>query len=69
VFLGIPGVVGATGVFCDAGAREDVRRFFDEHRIPSADRALSRALESIDACVALRDRSAAGLREFLQRTP
>jgi aminopeptidase N len=69
VFLGIPNVVGATGAFCDAAAREDIRRFFDAHRIPSAERALRRSLESIDACVALRDRSAPGLREFLQSAP
>ena len=66
VFLGLPNVVGSTSSFCDRQAREDIRRFFETHAVPSAERALGQALESIDACGTLRERSAAGLREFLQ---
>ena len=64
VFLGLPRVVGATAAFCDAQAREDVRRFFESHKIPSADRALRQSLDRIDACVALEARAQEPLRGF-----
>jgi aminopeptidase N len=45
-------IVGATAWFCDPAGRADVERFFNEHPVPEAKRALSRALQSIDGCSA-----------------
>lgn len=66
VFQGIPSVVRSMAVFCDAEAREDVGRFFDEHEVPAAARALRQALDSMDACIALKARSGQSLAEFLR---
>jgi aminopeptidase N len=43
-------IVGSTGAFCDPAARTEVEHFFNEHPVPQAKRALSRALQSIDIC-------------------
>lgn len=64
-FQGIPAIVGSTGVFCDAAAREDVSRFFEAHKLRTAERSLRRALENIDTCIALKARAGAGLAQFL----
>ncbi len=45
-------IVGSTGSFCDPAARAEVEHFFNEHPVPQAKRALSRALQSIDGCAA-----------------
>jgi aminopeptidase N len=66
VFQGIPRVVSSTATICDAETRDDVRRFFDEHDVPAAARALRQSLDSMDACIALRERSRDSLTEFLR---
>lgn len=45
-------IVGQTSNFCDTAAKADVERFFHEHPVPEAKRALSRALQSIEGCAA-----------------
>jgi hypothetical protein len=45
-------IVGSTSAFCDPAARAEVERFFAEHPVPEARRALNRALQSIDGCAA-----------------
>jgi puromycin-sensitive aminopeptidase len=68
VFQGIPAIVGSTRLFCNPAARQDVARFFDEHKISAAARSLRRSLENIDACIALKSRADAGLSQFLSLT-
>ena len=55
-----------SATICDAETRDDVRRFFDEHDVPAAARALRQSLDSMDACIALRERSRDSLTEFLR---
>jgi aminopeptidase N len=47
-------LVGSTAAFCSAEARDDVQAFFAEHKVPSADRTLKHAVESINGCIELR---------------
>jgi aminopeptidase N len=65
VFQGIPAIVGSTRSFCDPAARQDVARFFDEHKISAGARLLRQSLENIDTCIALKARADAGMAQFL----
>jgi len=47
-------LVGSTGAFCSADARDDVQSFFASHKVPSADRAVKHSIESINGCIELR---------------
>jgi len=48
-------VTGTLSVFCDAPARKEFQEFFAAHPPGSGERALRRALEAIDTCVAFRE--------------
>ncbi|MEQ1896514.1 MAG: M1 family metallopeptidase [Vicinamibacterales bacterium] len=68
-FQGLPGVVAAVGLFCSAAEAAEVRRFFESHPVPPAARALQRALERVETCVAVQQRQQAALTTWLdQRT-
>ena len=47
-------LVAATGSFCTVDKRNEVATFFATHKVEAADRALAKALDSIDDCVRLR---------------
>jgi aminopeptidase N/puromycin-sensitive aminopeptidase len=47
-------LVQAAGSFCSADARQEVNSFFSTHQVESSERALQRANDAIDACIALR---------------
>ena len=49
-FVGNTLVVSALGAFCDARMRDDVKQFFDRHKVPDAERTLQQSLERIAAC-------------------
>jgi len=49
-FVGNTLVVSALGAFCDAGMGNDVKQFFDTHKVPDAERTLQQSLERIAAC-------------------
>jgi aminopeptidase N len=55
ISFGGRGAVSALGAFCDAGAADDIERFFAANRAPGAERALKRSLEGIRNCVALKE--------------
>ena len=48
--------MGATRHFCDAESRDDVQRFFTEHKVVSAERALGQSVERINLCIAYKNR-------------
>ena len=48
-------VVSATGSFCTVARRNEVASFFATHKVEAAERTLAKALDSIDACIKLRD--------------
>jgi aminopeptidase N/puromycin-sensitive aminopeptidase len=62
-------LVGSTGAFCSAGTRDDVKAFFGEHKVPSADRALKHAIESIDGCIELRTLQEPNLKQWIAAQP
>ncbi len=47
-------LVDSAGSFCSVEARDDVKAFFDEHKVPSTDRAFRHTIEKIDGCIELR---------------
>jgi aminopeptidase N/puromycin-sensitive aminopeptidase len=51
--------------FCDAGSRDDVERFFTEHKVPSAERTLRQATERSNQCISYRERQQANLSTWL----
>ena len=58
-------IVAATEDFCTAEMRDDVRKFFSEHRVPSSERTLKQSLERIDACIGYRERQQNNLNAWL----
>jgi aminopeptidase N/puromycin-sensitive aminopeptidase len=58
-------VVSATASFCSAERRGEVAAFFATHKVEAADRALAKALDSIDACVKLRATQEPKLNQWL----
>jgi aminopeptidase N len=62
-------VVAAARNACDAGIRDDVQRFFTEHKVASSERALKQATEQINACISLRDRQQGNLAAWLEQHP
>jgi puromycin-sensitive aminopeptidase len=60
------GVVGAAGVFCSASKREEVEKFFTEHKVPASERTLKLTLEQISACTDVRTNQAPNLQTWLQ---
>lgn len=59
------GIVFSTGSFCDAANRDDVQRFFSEHRVPSSERALKLSAERINSCISYRERQQENLAVWL----
>ena len=47
-------IAASTSAFCDAESRKDVETFFAAHPMRTGQRSLTRALESIDTCIAFR---------------
>jgi aminopeptidase N/puromycin-sensitive aminopeptidase len=56
------------GVFCDAKSRDDVTRFFREHKLPAASRTLDQSIERINNCIAMKEKQTAPLTEWLAAT-
>jgi aminopeptidase N len=60
------GLVATTGSFCDAGMRDEVKQFFTEHPVPSAERSLRQALERVNYCIDLKQQQGPALASWLQ---
>jgi len=58
-------VVGSTGSFCTAEARDDVTTFFSTHKVAASDKALKHAVERIDGCIELRKLQEPNLKQWL----
>jgi aminopeptidase N len=58
-------LVRALSTFCDADARDDIRMFFDAHRLPSAARTIGETLEQIDHCIVLRQKQTPSATDWL----
>ncbi|MGZ4846158.1 MAG: M1 family metallopeptidase, partial [Candidatus Angelobacter sp.] len=62
-----PEIVNATRKFCSAKDNDDVQKFFSEHKVPSAERALKQSYEDIEGCVNRRPRLQTELAQWLQQ--
>ena len=51
--------------FCDAESRDKVKAFFTEHKLPAAARTLDQTLETINNCIALREKQAPNVAAWL----
>ncbi len=60
-------LVGATGAFCSVTARDEVATFFATHKVDASERSLARALDSIDACVRLKQAQEPNLHAWLKQ--
>jgi puromycin-sensitive aminopeptidase len=58
-------LVRALSAFCDVRARDDIRRFFDAHSLPSAARTIGETLEQIDNCIVLKQKQTPSATEWL----
>ena len=58
-------VANALDGFCDAGARDDIRAFFDTHRLPGVTGALNLAIERINDCIDLREKQTQPVSDWL----
>jgi aminopeptidase N/puromycin-sensitive aminopeptidase len=63
------GAVSALGNFCSAASRDDVKRFFADHRAPGAERALKQSLERMDNCIEFKQLQQASVRQWLDGQP
>ena len=62
-------LVGSTGAFCSAEARDDVQAFFADHKVPSAERAVKHSAESINGCIELRSLQQPNLDKWIAAQP
>ncbi len=62
-------VVGSTGSFCSAEARDDVRNFFASHPVAASDASLRHAIERINGCIELRSLQEPNLKKWLDTQP
>ena len=51
--------------FCDAAARDDIRAFFDTHRLPGVTGALNQTIERINNCIDLRGKQTKPVSDWL----
>jgi aminopeptidase N len=60
-------VVGATGVFCDTGMRDQVTEFFSAHKVAAAERTYKQSIERINNCVDFKSQQEPQLASWLGR--
>ncbi|MGP8174800.1 MAG: M1 family metallopeptidase [Terracidiphilus sp.] len=62
-------LVGSTGSFCSADARDEVKNFFSTHKVAASDLALKHAIEHIDGCIEFRALQEPNLKQWLVTQP
>jgi hypothetical protein len=60
-------LVSTTGSFCDAVMRDEVKQFFSQHPVPSAERSLRQAQERVNYCIDLKAQTSPALAMWLHR--
>ena len=58
-------VVAATSTFCDAGLRDQVTEFFNQHKVAAAERTYRQSIERINNCVDLKSQQQPQLASWL----
>jgi aminopeptidase N len=59
-------MVSAASAFCEPASRDDVKSFFTTHKLPATARALEQTIERISNCIALKEKQAPVLAEWLE---
>src|SRR4029453_5839388 len=67
-FQGVPYIANSLGGGCSAASSTEIKKFFDDHPVPEAARALQQASERIAACVAVDQRQSAPFTKWLMAT-
>jgi aminopeptidase N/puromycin-sensitive aminopeptidase len=62
-------LVRSAGSFCSADARDQVKSFFADHKVPSSSLALRHTVEHIDGCIELRSLQEPNLKQWLASQP
>ena len=62
------GAVSALAGFCSVEMRDDIQKFFSDHRAPGAERAVRQSLERISSCIAFRQMQGGNMQKFLQQS-
>ncbi len=62
-------LVGSSGSFCSADARNNVQSFFDTHKVPASSVALTHAIERINGCIELRSLQQPHFQQWLAKQP
>jgi aminopeptidase N len=57
---------GGTGSFCDASVREDVKQFYQAHKMQGTERGFRRSQEGISNCIEMKQREEPKVAEWLQ---
>ena len=68
IFGGDTFLVRSMAAFCDPQWRDKVKQFFTEHKLPAAVRALDQTLETINNCIALREKQTPNVEAWLTET-
>jgi aminopeptidase N len=63
------GIIAGTSSFCDEASRDDVLKFFTEHKVPSAERTLKLVVERMNSCISYKGRQQDNLAAWLQQHP
>jgi aminopeptidase N len=69
IALGDITLAGSLSAFCSVDARDDIKRFFTSHPLPTGGRALQQTFERIESCAAMRQRQQPSLNEWLAPRP
>ncbi len=59
------GAVPALGNFCSESMRDDVKKFFTDHRAPGAERALQQSLERMNNCIEFKQLQQTNMQQWL----
>jgi aminopeptidase N/puromycin-sensitive aminopeptidase len=62
-------LIESTGNFCTADARDDVQKFFAEHKVPASSVSLTHAVDRINGCIELRQLQEPNLQKWLLTQP
>lgn len=62
-------LIRSMSAFCDTGARDRIRAFFTEHKLPGAERTLQQTIEQITNCIALREKQTPAVGAWLSARP
>jgi aminopeptidase N/puromycin-sensitive aminopeptidase len=69
IALGDLNLARSLSAFCSSDARDDIKRFFSSHPLPTGERALQQTFERIENCAAMRQRQQPSLNEWLAARP